>query len=266
MIEIGGANYTDRINDIITSIDSMENTDQKLIEIIRNISYYPLWDKYNLYKLLHSLYRINLNIEPEQKIKISMLDVPFSWNDSTINSHSEYWEFFYRVIPDRDSIMGQHAIDYMQITRHNKALIILNSPHSYQRYENKYNRQFAAEYIFQAFPDRVANVMINWCLLSPSDKDKRDELIAKGVWDAAFSVYGYKSIGFDFADSPFGNDEFYDMSKPLRAIRYKDVYTGFIYYKPPYEWVGSFGTPGIMDEEFRTNTKEEDKFSNQNQN
>ena len=111
MIETGGINFSNRVNNIISSSLSSEDFHRELIEITRNISHYPVWDKYNFYKFLHFLHRINLSLSIDRQIELSTLDVPFSWDNPTLNSTSSYWDFYHSTMPLRDSIMGQNAIN-----------------------------------------------------------------------------------------------------------------------------------------------------------
>lgn len=144
----------------------------------------------------------------------------------------------------------------LQNSRENrkKALVILNRPHSYQNYiysnggNDSYALNSAASYVFDYYPDRVANVMINWRKL----KDK-DFLIADGKWDAAFHFLKNPSVGFDMKDSPFGEDPFDHYSKfAPNKTRYKDIFTGFIFYLPIEDWVLTIGIPNIVTPDFHT--------------
>jgi len=253
MTETGSHNRTAWVNRIIgTNYADDGRLNAAILELLRNMSHGSVLDKTNSYSFLKYLSRTNRSLLPEKQIKLILLDVPFSWEGESGQSYGAYWGFYKENMPDREQIMGKNAVSALRELPRGKALIILNSPHSYQGYENRGNRDMAAQYIFEAFPDRVANVMINWCLLGRSDDEGRDRLIADGRWDAAFAVYDYRPLGFDLSNSPFGEDYFKDMIKPSHRIRYNDVYTGFIYYKPPQEWVSGMGIPGLISDDFRT--------------
>lgn len=51
-----------------------------------------------------------------------------------------------------------------------------------------------------------------------------------GRWDAAFAVNGNKPVGFDFEGSPFGDTDF--LYNEICDLRYDEVFTGMIFYKP----------------------------------
>lgn len=71
-----------------------------------------------------------------------------------------------------------------------------------------------------------------------------------GKWDAAFEVAGNPDPGFDFINSPFGEDS-YDYY-PMRnsGVKYKHMFTGYIYYKPIYKHKCIWGIPDINRDGF----------------
>lgn len=85
-----------------------------------------------------------------------------------------------------------------------KALIIFNSPHSFLTGPNSRPAPYAGQIIAERFPGRVANVAINWA----KRRNGYRGLTQNGKWDAAFAACGNKSIGFDLAGTPFGEDRF----------------------------------------------------------
>jgi len=90
-----------------------------------------------------------------------------------------------------------------------------------------------------AFGDRAANVLLNYWLFLPQ---------AGGVWDAAFEETGNRPAGFDFKGSPFGEEPF-DMF-PFRPklkgeLRYRDVFTGFVFVNPVNSQFLENGVPGF---------------------
>jgi hypothetical protein len=53
-----------------------------------------------------------------------------------------------------------------------------------------------------------------------------------GKWDRAFEISGNPDVGFDFANSPFGQDQFEGNFGISKELDFKDVFTGYIFYKP----------------------------------
>jgi hypothetical protein len=106
-------------------------------------------------------------------------------------------------------------------------------------------------YIFESFSSKVSNVMINSLALLPGSTDKEAVTtpINNGKWDAAFEVVGNPSLGFDFRGSPFGPDYFDFYPFPTRNdLKFQDVFTGFIFYKPLKEHKFGVGIPKLCDE------------------
>ena len=103
----------------------------------------------------------------------------------------------------------------------------------------------------ERYPGRVANVMINSIRLLQGSRDNRAVFTAlqDGKWDAACSALGNPDVGFDFADSPFGADDF-DYFPIPSPYKYQDVFTGFVFYRPLNEHRMSLGIPQAIDDVF----------------
>lgn len=256
--EVGVYNQMDNLNKVLKG-EYLVYTDfeEALKKVYVNMDYSIVWEKYNYWMLLQNIYKVNMYLSGGKKLTIHPTDVIFDW--SQCKTHSQ-WEKFMDNISnsqmwDRDSIMGENfikgydAILQNRFEKRKKALVIFNRPHSYQNYQTHsgYWLNSAASFIFLKYPQRVANIMINWVAFQNSDKDW---LVATGKWDAAFRYIKNTPLGFDFKGSPFGVDCFDHYSKPLQNLQYKDIYTGFIFYKPIEEWQLVCGIPNIITEKF----------------
>ena len=260
--EIGVCNQTDNANRILKSNYSSENDFTcDLRNLYRNIDYEILWGNYNYWYFLNSIYRINKDLPYDEKITLHFTDVPFDW--TTCRDMTTRKEFQRRMDSGcyRDLAMGINIIKgFDRILQDSnecrkKSLIILNSPHSYQNYicvTSKgmlYPLNSAASYVFDYYPGKVANIMIN----TKRNMDDKNYFAADGKWDAAFHFLKNPDIGFDMESSPFGDDLFDLYDRPVsNEIRYKDIFTGFIFYLPIEEWALTQGIPGIVTEDFYT--------------
>ena len=86
-----------------------------------------------------------------------------------------------------------------------------------------------SRYIFKAFPNKTANVLIN-CLAM-----KKSQLfypVHNGSWDRAFSEIKNTPLGFDLKDTPFGRDKFDLFPWSKVDLSYEDVFTGFLFLNP----------------------------------
>jgi len=103
----------------------------------------------------------------------------------------------------------------------------------------KARRSNTYEYLKDAFGDRAANVLLNYWLFCPQ---------VGGVWDAAFEETGNRPAGFDFKGSPFGEEPF-DLFPfwPIlkQELRYRDVFTGFVFVNPLDSQYTEMGVPGL---------------------
>jgi hypothetical protein len=134
-----------------------------------------------------------------------------------------------------------------------KALVIMNYRHAFPHIEvtrgSRTKRfQNTAGFLMEARPDNVANVMLNSIRILPGSTDSKVSMsaIQNGKWDAAFAALGNPDVGFDFDSSPFGEDAFDYFPIPT-GNKYKDVFTGFVFYKPLQEHKCAMGIPGLFD-------------------
>ncbi|RPJ28562.1 MAG: DUF620 domain-containing protein, partial [Planctomycetaceae bacterium] len=77
--------------------------------------------------------------------------------------------------------------------------------------------------------------------------------IQNGLWDAAFWKLGDIPLGFDFKGSPFGRDLF-DLHTYFTLsgnLRYEDVFTGMVFYRPLSQHMVAASIPGYYDEPFK---------------
>ena len=267
--EVGVCNQTDNANRILKGDYATEEDFTKdLRNLYRNIDWEVIWEKYSYWYFLNSIYWINKNLPPNEKITLHLTDVSFDWNEcqDTITRR----EFLQKINngPYRDIFMGINIIrEFDQILRDStehrkKALVILNTRHSYHNYigvnkNNKfYHLKSAADYVFDYYTNRVANVMINWHTLKDND-----DLIADGKWDAAFHFMKNPFVGFNMEGSPFGDDLFDCLTKPVNNTRYKDIYTGFIFYLPLEDLAPTVGIPNIIMEDFNIELKRREHIS-----
>jgi hypothetical protein len=255
--EVGVCNQTDNANRVLKgTYASDDDFTRDLRRLYRNLDFEILWEKYNYWYFLNSIYRINKNLPQNQKITYYPSDVPYDWNECRDTIMRKEFRSKARVY--RDIAMGFNIIQgFNQILMNKnetrkKALVILNSPHSYQNYictnrsgDYVYSLNSAASYVFDYYPKQVANVMINW----RKTKDT-DYLVADGKWDAAFHFMNNPAVGFNMKDSPFGEDVFDIYDRSVSNTKYKDIYTGFIFYIPIEDWALTSGIPDIVTEDF----------------
>ena len=252
MTEVGVCNMTETVDCIVNArYTSDQEFEAALWNVYKNIDYTPLWENTNFYQYLYSVYRINKHLPSAKKIHISFTDVPFSWNQTEGLAHEQFQDFLH-VWGHKDIIMGNNALTEIYklfdgSEPRKKALIIFNSPHSFSIGANRQSSPSAGQIIIDRFPGRVANVAINWA----KRQDGYRGLTQNGKWDAAFAACGNKSIGFDLAQTPFGEDCF-DLRPGYfkKRLKYKEVYIGFIFYKPVEEWMFGIGIPNIYDVSF----------------
>jgi hypothetical protein len=231
---------------------------EQLNDIYRNVSFHPTWNNRNFYDFLDKVRTLNRDLSPGQKIEIYPADLPFSWDGMT----AEEYKVFQGTLGERDRMMANRIIDRFNGNQaradgRKKALVVMNFRHAYN---DRFQRPNGAKgdnvgrYLFEEYPGRVANVLINSLAVQLGTTDRRPVLAAvqEGKWDAAFSVAGDPAVGFDFAGSPFGADAFDHFPVAREDLTYQDVFTGFVFYVPLRDHKYVYGIPGLFDEGFDT--------------
>ena len=197
-----------------------------------NQSVHLLWPNTNWFSFLKRMYYFNHH-NPKQ---VEILFADRIWLDRS-------------MLEARDSIMADNIISTILSDSIQKSLIIMNYRHAYLISGN------CGNYISQKFPDKVANVMINFgkadlisAILKPGNEMIKP--IQYGKWDVAFEQIEDSDFAFDFSESPFGKDRFDHFFIPtssVNTLQYQDIFNGFIYYKAPEEQYTSLGYPYIFD-------------------
>jgi uncharacterized RDD family membrane protein YckC len=248
--ECGSISFQDTINTYLhTSFDSNDSLNHATAVLQRNSNaIWPIWTNTNLFDLFKAVNKLNRNLSDSEKINWYFTDLAVDWQTSS----KEKFEASFRN-PSRDSLMAAHIIaPYQNIiskqSRH-KALVIMNTRHGYGLVKEdlgKFSQEYkgTAAFLMQYLPGKVANVMINTVSFKYASMPVP---IQNGKWETAFEQAGNPSVGFDFNGSPFGDDNFDLHLWNARGIRYKDMFTGFIFHKPLTEHFSSWGFPYEYD-------------------
>ncbi len=256
--EVGMSNLNPQLNNFIHS----ENLDKKksrrqLLEFQQNASYYPLWDKFNFYDFNEKLYGINKLLSENKKINIYPSNVPLKLDSLNVDYYKSTWN---NIMYNRDSLIAQHIIESFDKLKNSnstrkKALIIMNYRHAFNtnfKMDNGNIAKNAGGFLFEKYAGKIANVLINQFEFvdAESEKDITYKSTQNGKWDATFEVLNIDNAGFDFRNSIFGNDNFDLWPFHRHNYKYKDIFTGFVYYKSPKDFKLITGVNGLIDSTF----------------
>ncbi len=219
----------------------------RIIDIMRNWAIWPSWDSTNFYRYLTRLYALNQSFPPAQRVHHHFTDASVDWSSlATREDYAAYW----RSLRDRDRQMARRVIEQMDRLADSaptspKCLAVMNYRHAFDLTGRapEARRYNTYEYLKDAFADRAANVLLNtwFAVFYP---------VAGGAWDSAFAETGYRPAGFDFEGSPFGEDPFdlFPYQPRVRGrLRYRDVFTGFVYVNPLGSQYRELGVPGLYE-------------------
>ena len=235
--ECGSVSFQDTLTSyLLTSFASEDQLNKSTAVLQRNSSsVWPLWSNTNLFDFFKIVNNLNKQLPDSSKISWYFTGMPVDWQ--TMN-HEKFIKAY--TNPAYDSIMAVHIIlpfrNIISKQKRHKALVIMNTRHGYgllnekidQRIRSEYNRGTTA-YLMKDLPGKVANVMMNTVsikfgyLFTP---------VQNGKWETAFSQAGNPDAGFNFNHSPLGGDNFDAAFLNTKSLTYKDVFTGFVFYKP----------------------------------
>lgn len=254
-LEVGVVNATEKANNLIKNTTSKDKFDKEFVELQMIEHWSPFWEKYNRYQLLYGLFNINKNLPKDKQINLGLLDMEFLWDKQL--TPEKYLEFnmveMNKEFNTREKIMANNFLAFYsnQELRNNykKALIITSREYAgkyhVQTRGNNVKRQ--AGYIKDVYGDKVKTVALNWYKWIPLEwqrqvlPDKTNGLSADGKFDAAFELTKCNPVGFDLEGSPFGEEEYdYPFDNNLK---WKDVFDGYIFYEPYYNFIGKVGFP-----------------------
>ena len=248
--EIGGVNYADSLNNYLKySADDSIQSLIKLKQFQRDFYFEPIWSKFSYHTLLKTIFNLNRNLEPSKRINLYPCD-----------DHYDWYSIFSKAQRDsladvkRDSVLAvniSNRFEQIKSEKRKKLLVILNEYHSFINPEWKDIDGFtsAGQFLSKKYgTQKMANVLINTI---GESKQSPETLIQGGYWDAAFDLAGNPSVGFDFRNSPFGNDHFDYVISNTPKLRYKDMFTGMVFYSPIKDHLQVYGVPGIIDSAFK---------------
>lgn len=205
---------------------SSEEVEQIALNIQRNSYGAALWEKANYLYYIKGVQNINKTLSRKNQVNIFGLDIGVDWKTATVKDI----RLRDSLMPLRDSILANNFINcYKNQKKSHKALIILNYRHAFLK--DIYNKKNAGRFIATAFPEKVANVYINsFAFKKNIQTNQYDEIaIQSGKWDAAFLISKKNNLGFDFQNTPFGDDNL-DIFPLKNNFTFEQYFTGFVYY------------------------------------
>lgn len=261
-MEMGGSNFDKPINDYLHADNLSEDESRKrAIDIQRNSTWYPLWQRYNYHHLLTGLYRINSGLSKDIKLSLHPTDIDVNWSKILTK------EDVVKNIRNKESMLGRDSVMAVNITakikqleakgeKRQKYFVILNSAHAMKHDYNLmgFSVKPAGAFLSENFPGKVANVLLNSEAignLTSTTKLGFFPPILNGKWDAAFHRLGKDDLGFDLDKSPIADSLFQNMPLVEKGVTNRQAYTGYVYYRHYPNFVNVNGVDGLIDEEFK---------------
>lgn len=244
--ETGSYSIRDQIYSYIhTKYENDTSREADLITICQNVNFYSSWHNYNYYYFLDQINIINSETNSTGKINLFPSDFEFNWEEIKTAEDYTNWRKTVVWVNDRDSIMAEHIIEQyeQQVTNFGKqkCLVILNNRHAFSKYVKNKEKDLiipcTAAILMDKYDERATNIFVHNMGATSRIIDNKawnpepePTPIQYGKWDAAFKILGYESIGFDFANSPFGEDSFDYWPFDSTDLRYKDYFAGYVYF------------------------------------
>lgn len=221
--EIGNVDARDSYRELVNRTfenDTLLEKDLASFLIKENQSVWLFWANTNWFNFLKRMYYFNH--DKENKVEIMFSDR--NWLDRT-------------QLNVRDSIMSDNIISTIETDSIKKSLIIMNYRHALKTKGN------VGYYLNRKYPGKVANVMINTPYAAGVIMQ-----VQNGRWDVASEQVRPVEYAFDFNGSPFGEDNFdFALFSSKTGVKYKDMFTGIIFYKTKNEQFSSDGFNFIFE-------------------
>lgn len=251
--EYGAFDYQYLADEYFTTKYSSEiELDKATSNLLRH--FYGDWEKTNIFHFFKKVNKLNQTLPDSLKIKEH-----FTGNNlypNNIKTNKEFLENCKITERTYDSMMAVNVINpFKKIKKESnrkKCLVITNFRHSFDEnkkgFDGKKPKKFKneASYILKEFNGRSVNVLIHSNCLKTKTSMYWLRPTNNSSWDKAFEKCGNKSIGFNLEKSPFGEDKF-DMIGKYKDTKYKDVATGYIFYKSRFDWWFQIMPPYRMD-------------------
>ena len=254
--EVGVVNMTPEANRFIKGNYSTEDEFREAFrDYYRYEDFNPLWEKYNRYQFLKGLYDINSCLPESKKITLGLTDMEFSWKGMTPKKYRDFSNDMNQSWSHRDSIMAYNFMNLYEkqepVKGKRKALLITSKPHAensrlffnIKGVSNEFRR--VGSYIKEVYEDNCKIVAMNF-YRADNYMGLPVGLSAFGLWDAAFELTGNNPVGFDLKDNIFG----LTTSDCVSFLKWEDLFDGYIFYIPFYDFVLVMGVPYVVDRKF----------------
>lgn len=251
--EVGVANMDEKINEFL------QNTYQdslfirgKITTILREIDSSPYWHCYSYPWFLGELFKVNQNLNKDRKLILHPSDVEFDW--AKCRTAKDYKAFDNSIV-NRDSMLAQNIIKRFNLIqsggdRRKKALVVMNYKHAFLKDHRFFGEitHNTGRYLSDQYKGKVASVYIMGLAIPQKGSYS---LVKNGEWDYYFESSKKTDIGFNFANSPFGSEEF-DVIPPdsILQFKYEDMFTGLIFHRSVQEHKLRTGWDGFASSDF----------------
>ena len=241
--ECGSVSFQDTLSTFMhTSYKNEDALNKSTAELQRNSNgIWPLWSNTNHFDLLKQVNKLNNKLPDSSRINWYYTDIPVNWEKMTKDNYRKGFTPW-----KRDSVMAVNVLktykNIISTQKRKKALVIMNTNHGYGLLNQKQGTGIkwvdssTTNYLMKAFPGKVANIMLNTVSLIWTP-------IQNGKWETAFKAAGNPDAGFNFRGSPFGEDKWDAFFLNPKSLKYKDIFTGYIFYKPLSQQINKVGFP-----------------------
>ncbi len=162
--EVGTAALRPLVESFLTDDTLSEaQVNEKLRYIAQHFDFEPVWEKTNIFDFLRKLHYLNRSLTRDRRIHVYPSGIEFDWDQTT----QESWAQFKQQLGRRDRIMAGNIISRFNALRqsagHAKALVIMNYRHAFPHLNDSKRPRVenTTGFLMDAFPGRVANVMVN---------------------------------------------------------------------------------------------------------
>lgn len=260
--EIGAVDNRKNVLEFInTKFKTDEEKQKQQLKLYRHMGF-PYWEKTNLFNFIGDINTLNTKLKRNRKINLFVSNNR-NPTPEECSSDQKFMKYFNSNFRKRDSIISRNIIttfdSISKISDRKKCLIIMNYRHAFSKTLQDDGSKNVGQYLAERYKDKFANVFING--VAPTKKVAKSDInkatifknssetpIQNGKWDASFTYTANENLGFDFENSPFGNDSFDIWPYSEHNYKYADIFTGFVYYLPIVKHIEGYGIPHFLDD------------------
>ncbi len=193
------------------------------------------WTDRGEFEFICNLWNLNHSLPADERISVILADYQIPYSKTTSKGQRE--------AEDRNSHMAEVIAQTITASKDSRnSLFLVGCAHAYKSNQsgiasNAYGKEAemtaGAQLADKLGKDNVYTIFQHFISIDNSGTNRRP--IRGGVFDKAFELNGNRPVGFELADSPFGEEPFdgiYEIKYNASTGSYSDNFDGYLFLHP----------------------------------